>query len=190
MTKARKEADEAKKEADKAKAKLTALQADYDAALKSVEETKANLKKEARALQNQVANLQHSLQRFDSLKDDAVKNTREEVKKIAEDHINALKSKHDDDLVTAKTQGWNDASSAAADEMMKIKEILYKAGHEFGLESAGVVEGDVLFVRTVLPTCSQVNRESLLKYSKMMMKWPRTNLSRKIPMPVMFRLRH
>lgn len=140
----------AKKEADEAKSKISTFQADYDEKMKSAEKTNCILKKQVQTFQTQMANLQNSVKQDNKLKENAVKKAKEEEKKISEDNISELKSDHDDDLANDELQGWNDASSAAAEEIPKIKDMLYKAGYEFGLESARVLGGDELFETTML----------------------------------------
>lgn len=140
----------AKKEADEAKSKLSKCQADHEIQMKSAKEIRANLEKENQTLQNQVAELQNSLGQVDQLKADAVHQAREEEKKGAEDRILELESKHENELKEDKLQGWDDAFSAAANEMVKIKDLLYKTDYKFGLTTTGVAEGDALFNKVVL----------------------------------------
>lgn len=49
-----------------------------------------------------------------------------------------LKSEHEDVLVKAGHQGWDEATDAPADQIYKLKDVIYKVGYDFGLENPGI----------------------------------------------------
>ncbi|KAM7530777.1 hypothetical protein LguiB_034187 [Lonicera macranthoides] len=145
ISKAKKEADEAKAVVNDVTNQLSSLQADYHNVTRSAEESKTYFEGQA-----QVADLQNSLKLAQNSKAQAVSKAREEEKRAAEAALEELKSLHFEELTKAETAGYNEASDEAADQITKIKDMIYKAGYELGLSAAGVVEGDSLFDKPVL----------------------------------------
>lgn len=67
-----------------------------------------------------------------------------------DDAANKLKSEHEEGLVEAKDQGWDEATEVTTEQICSLKDLIYKAGYTFGLESAGISNDHELHAKTVL----------------------------------------
>ena len=61
-----------------------------------------------------------------------------------------MKKEHDQALVDAKEEGYSEAIYEATDEVTSLKNIIYKAGYEYGLACAGLQDDHELYDKVVL----------------------------------------
>lgn len=61
-----------------------------------------------------------------------------------------LKSEHEDVLVKAGHQGWDEATDAPADQIYKLKDVIYKVGYDFSLENPGIPSNHEFHSKDVL----------------------------------------
>ena len=66
---------------------------------------------------------------------DAEKATREEAETKAKEDMEKMKKEHFHALVKARDEGFKEAIFGAADGVDGLKNKIYKAGYEFGLDS-------------------------------------------------------
>ena len=69
---------------------------------------------------------------------------------MAEDTIAQLKSKHEDALVAAEDQGWDEATEAASAQIHKLQDTIYMAGFDFCMDCADLPVDHELRSKTVL----------------------------------------
>lgn len=114
------------------------------------DEAKSDYEKQIQALKDQVVELENSLKWPDQQKDIVVKAAMEEEKNVAEEAIAKLKFEHEDALVKTEDQGWDEATYDVADQIRSLKDIIYEASYDFGLESAGIPNDHELHAKIVL----------------------------------------
>ena len=119
-------------------------------AVDDVAAEKQKLEDELHKLKDQNTQLQSSLSQVDKDKEEAVKATNEEVEMHAVEVVEEMKNRHDDKLMKSHEEGWNSAADACGSQMKRLKDHLYRAGYEHGLNLAVVSDDSELFDGTIL----------------------------------------
>lgn len=61
-----------------------------------------------------------------------------------------LKLENEDAIVNVADEGWNKATNAVVDQIFTLKDKIFRAGYDLGLDSAGIPNDHELYNRVVL----------------------------------------
>lgn len=75
---------------------------------------------------------------------------KEEAKKAVKKRIEKLKKEHDQAVVDAREEGYDEAISGAADEVAELKNTICKARYGFSMDSIGLLDDHDLYMRVVV----------------------------------------
>lgn len=81
---------------------------------------------------------------------DAEKAAKEKAEKDTEERFEKLKKEHENALVQANDEGYEEVISGAADAVDGLKNKIYKVNYEYGLNCAGISDDHELYNREVL----------------------------------------
>lgn len=60
-----------------------------------------------------------------------------------------MKSEHEDAIARAGDEGWNEATNVATEQLRGLKDTIFRASYELGLNSAGIPDDHELYNRAI-----------------------------------------
>lgn len=130
------------KEVAKLRKEVKNLKLTIDSKVKQVVDDKDSFEKELQSHKDQLASLRKYL--------DVEMASKKEAERKANEEMQKLKKEHEDALIQAKVEGYEEAISDAADEVSGLKDTIYKAGYELGLDGANLPNDHELYKKVVL----------------------------------------
>lgn len=69
---------------------------------------------------------------------------------MTKEAIDKLKYKHEDDIVKVGDESWNEATNATVEQLRGLKDTIFRAGYDLGLDSVGIPDDHKLYNMTIL----------------------------------------